>query len=325
MKIAHIKTENLRGVRDGAYSFTHANTGQPFDIVFITGPMASGKTTLLEAIAMAKERAGSYGTPVDARAFLKRGASNGSVRLSLLLDEGERQRAELREPVQVIDVPLGGAPPLNVHPQLRALLAEYSHTTDIGKWEYFPANRRLEPAWAWGEEPPPDEAAEARLRLSRASDKYRGVAAWLRERVLDDATQLDKTLANRGLVSVAERPTSLAPFAFGLAKLCPQLRFSGLGPDARTPWFERVDGHGVPIDALSDGERDAVLVVATHARIGLTGSVVLIDRPELHVAASAQSAWLRATAQLGDNQIIAATTSETLLRETTGAEVVRLG
>jgi hypothetical protein len=117
----------------------------------------------------------------------------------------------------------------------------------------------------------------------------------------------------------------LAPFGEGLARLCPQLRFAGLGPDARTPWFERADGSGIPIEELSDGERDAVLLVATHARIGLTGSVVLIDRPELYVSAPAHGVWLQGLAQLGRNQIIAATSSETLLRETPSAQVIRLG
>lgn len=54
-------------------------------------------------------------------------------------------------------------------------------------------------------------------------------------------------------------------------------------------------------------------------------SIVLIDRPDLHLAADDQARFLRALASLGeDNQIIAATSSEALVAAMEAPAVVRL-
>ena len=62
MKIARLSTLGVHGLEDATYELTHRDTGVPHSIVVVTGPAASGKTRLLEAIVAGKEGAAPYAT-----------------------------------------------------------------------------------------------------------------------------------------------------------------------------------------------------------------------------------------------------------------------
>jgi hypothetical protein len=322
MKLARVRLHSVRDLPDGEIVFTHPD-GRPFDVAVVTGPAASGKTTLLEAIAMAKERVASYGRAARPRAFLRRGEANGLVELTLLLDEGERRRAGLAEPVAKLTVQLSGARD-DHDPRLVKLLASYSHDPAVGLVDYFPANRRLLPEL--GAEPPPSEATEARLRLSNDLDKYRGVVPWLRDALTADAAHIAGALRDSGLVTSLAAPDRLAAFRSALRAMCPWLRLVGLCKDGRTLGFARDNGCEPLLFELSDAELDAVLLVASFLRVGHANSLVLIDRLDLHAHPDDQLRWLEALAALApSSQLIVATTSERLLREIPAAKQIHLG
>jgi hypothetical protein len=71
MKLLDLTAEGLR-IPDGTYSFRAVRNGAPHDIVLVTGPPASGKTSFLLAIAALKEAFGPYGSPPDLRRLLGR-------------------------------------------------------------------------------------------------------------------------------------------------------------------------------------------------------------------------------------------------------------
>ncbi len=314
MKLLRIRCENLRGVADGDYSFTQPD-GRPHDISLIVGPAASGKTTLLEAIAMAKERVAPYGVAGRPRVLLAPGASNGRVELTLLLSDEERHKSGLADPIAEVGIMLSGAAP-DVDPRLVALLRAYDHRGSAAIFDFFPADRRL--SMPLGMEPPPRETDERRMRLRSDPDKYRGVVAWLSAQLLRRAGQLDNQLREEGLLFTAAgspgRGDPLAGFRATLAEMCPWLRLDGLASDGATPMFMRLDGSTVPVLELSAAERDAVLLAGTLHRIRMSRSILLIDRPDLHAAPDDQLRWLRILAGAG-NQVIAAATSERLERE----------
>lgn len=320
MRVARVSLRNVRSLPDREISFCQPD-GRPHDAVLVTGPAASGKTTLLEVIAMAKERVGGYGSAARPRAFLRPGEPNGHVGVWLVLDEGERRRAGLAEPIAKLSVPLSGAPEPH-DPRLAKFLASYSHGPDVGLMDYFPAGRALSPSV--GNEPPPDERTEGRLRLGREPDKYRGVLPWLRAALVGDAAHTATTLREAGLVLGADAPDPLQGFRQMLAQMCPWLRVQGLSGDGSAVMFVRRGGGAVPALELSDAERDAVLLCASWQRLGLCRSVALIDRLEQHAHPDDQKRWLDTLTATGDNQLIVATSSERLLQEVPAAQHVVL-
>ncbi len=314
MKLIRAGLENVRTVVDGEYSFAHQN-GRAFDVALLRGPAASGKTTLLEAIAMAHQRVASRGRPARPRDFLRAGRSNGTVELTFVLNDGERQRFGLSDPIAKFKVMLSGAP-TEVDPRIERLL-EASDALD-----YFPSHRQLsEP---FGMEPAPDEATERRIRLSSDRDKYRGVVPWLREQLLRRATTLTARLQEGGMVMRADAADPLAGFRETLAGLCPWLRLQGLALDGRTPMFLRRNASTPPMFELSASEQDAVLISATINRNPHEDTVVLIDRPDLHAGPEDQVRWLQTLAGRHRCQLIVTSASETLAREIPEAQHVLL-
>ncbi|MCA9619489.1 MAG: hypothetical protein KC731_10705 [Myxococcales bacterium] len=321
MKLLRLYLESCRNLPDGDYLFTRRD-GVPFDRIVITGPTASGKTTLLEVIAMVKENTAGYGGGVEPRSFLRDGESGGLARLTLLLDPAEMQRAETREAVVTLEVRLSGglgpAPPRGV----RELLRRYRHGEEHPKLDYLPATRCLPIDQI--DLPPPSLLDEGRLRLSKAPRKYEGVVPWMRQLLLEEATDAARRLGSEGLLLApvtAEGP--LARLRQKIADLCPSLRLVDLADDRRTPRFERRDGTHRPLDQLSDAERDAILLAANAVRIGLRRSVVLLDRPELHAHDADVTRWLDVLG--ADNQLIVATTSPTVRRSVSEAQAIDLG
>jgi energy-coupling factor transporter ATP-binding protein EcfA2 len=317
LKLTRVTLRNVRNLPDGDIAFAHPD-GRPFEVALVTGPSAAGKTTLVEAIAMAKERVAGNGRAARPRAFLRHGASNGLVELTLLLDVSERQRAGVVEPVVRLTVQLSGA--LDDHDaRVVALLRSSS-------MDYFPARRRLassfEPVTAF--EWTTDEGVEARMRLSNDPDKYRGLVPWIRDALLGAATQLASRIRDTGLVLGSELPDALAPFRQMLASLCPWLRLGGLARDGATPMFARNDGSTPALPDLSDAELDAVLISASWQRARPEHGIVLIDRLDLHAHPSDQLRWLQTLTSAGDNQLVVATSSEALLRGVPAAQHVEM-
>lgn len=57
MKIRHLKLERFKRFADYELDFTHPDSGQPLDLVVLVGENGSGKSTILQAIALALAKA----------------------------------------------------------------------------------------------------------------------------------------------------------------------------------------------------------------------------------------------------------------------------
>lgn len=326
MKLLRILFENVRGLPDGNHSFVHPSSRAPIDSVFITGPGASGKTAFLEAIAALKESVGAYGLPPAPARLLRHGAKTGRLEGTWLLTADEVQRSESEE--STITTALGLAPDAVVPlaaPSVRDLFASYGRDPARGKFEYFPANRRLAPRAGQKPEPPD---TEARLRLVRDPNKYGSIKQWLIHLAIGDGVSAIEEATKRGILLRNDRRDSLAPYKQDIALLLPKLRLVGVEMDGDRPElrFERVDGSRLFLDDLSDSEQQAILFSVTFRRIGLSRSVVLIDQPELYIHADNQLQFAQLVAGLGhDNQIFFATGSAEITRVATPHQIVRLG
>lgn len=326
MKLAHLTLASFAGAPDGTYSFLHPATGKPHAVALVTGRPASGKTSLLRAVAALKETVGGYGPPPDLARLRRRGATEGRVSATWILTPDEAAAAGTGTSL-VTEVALDDGPSPLFDPGVRALFSAFSPDPARAKFELFPAHRRLGLA-RLGPGAPPSDLAEPRLRLSEDPRKYAGVRGALVELAIAGAGRAAARLSDRGLVARWEQPDALAGVKRGVAALAPWLRLVGVDLGARSGpevCFLRRDGAELTLADLSEQEQDAVLFAAMFDLLGLAHAILLVDRPELFVAAEDQLRFFGALATLGaDAQIIAATTSEPILAAVEPSAVVRL-
>jgi hypothetical protein len=292
--------------------FDHAlvdpKTGRPFDLVVVTGPMGSGKTSVLEAIISAKEATAPYLGQAPWSVRPEAGARSAKIRLDWELSDEERARFP-GEAVRSLEALYGEDLPFAAENEegLVELLGTYDDSPALGKVEYFHAERRLPRA-------PLGDGGSARLerplRLAADDRKYARIPGFLLEISIDPAADAERRAFDRALAlltqSVRRRDAVRA------------------GGHLR-PAFESVDGRELALWELSRGEQQAVLFAATFVRSGVSRSVVLVDTPELYLASSDVVAFVHGLAAIGaDNQIIVATGSGELAEAVAPASVVRL-
>jgi predicted ATPase len=322
MKIQRISTNGFRGLPDRSFELVEGRGGRPFDLVLVTGPAGSGKTSFLDAIIAAKEDVGAYGPRRSAAELVRPGEAGAKVRLSWVLGADERARAggsaaEIATE-SIFSAAFGPSPDHDAG--LAAVLGEYDRDPAVGKVEYFHASRRMPQAWgaraiAAGAIPSVDRG----LRLSRDDAKFAGLVE-LAVQVLLGLDEADPNARDdrRG----AERLSS------AFASLCRSgKRLDGVqrAGGAIEPRFVDATGLRSGLAELSDGERQAFLFAATFLRSGINGSLVLIDTPELHLGGPDAAAFLAAVARLGvDNQLVVATASAEIIAAAPPAQVIRL-
>lgn len=327
MKLARLTTENIRGLPDRDYVFSD-RTGAPLDTVLITGGAGSGKTTLLEAIGAVKEAIGSYGAPQSPARLRRAGATRARIDVVWSLSPAERASADLATLDLAATWNIGdGDSRVDCAAPARRMFAAYSHAEDQGKFEYFPANRRLDrpPALAAGSAP--TVAAEGRLRLTDDPEKYGGLRRHFGDLARAQAAQVMAALDAQGIAMRTQHADALSPYKEAVAALLPSLRLLRIEPAERSirVLFQRRDSLVLELSELSESERQAVLLAATFRRLGLHHSVVLIDTPELHQHPSRHAELFAGLCALGrDNQIIAATSSAELLASARPDQVIDL-
>ena len=326
MKLLKLQLENLRGVPDGTYPFLHPARGNPHDLVLITGGSGSGKTSLLGAIATVKELVGGYGPPPDVARLRRSGTTTGSIVATWQLSEQEATRSEIRGDSLVTEVVLADGPTPLFDAPVRSLFAGFSTDVSRGKFELFPASRRISLAPAAPGRP--SGFTEPRHRLSSEPSKYHGARAALVEMAVSAAMRAAERLGARGVITRWEEPDAFAAIKRSVEGLAPWLRFTGVQQDERGArvCFQRDSGAEVELADLSESEQQALLFAVVFDRLGLSRSIVLIDTPELFLPPDEHASFLRTLAGLGaDNQIFAATTSPALLEMVSPTQIIRLG
>lgn len=323
MKLLELTTAGCR-VPDRTYSLRAAN-GSAQPLVFVTGFAGSGKTSLLACIAAAKEGIAPYGAPIDARAILRKGCSEGSLRALWRLSDEELAHTGLpdREQATELVIAPSGVERRAVRP-LRELFSHHGQEPGLGKLELFPAHRRLR-AESWRQRHAPiSPAIEDGRRLSLDDDKYAVLARVLHDVAIGGAEQ--SGAADGPDASVAkDAPTELSRYQDALSAMVPGLRLASVvareGGVAVS--FARPDGARVGLAELSSSEEQGVLFALAYAWLRLDHSVWLIDGPEHLVSSPAQADFLSRLSRLGtDNQLIVATGSDTLIAAARPAQLV---
>ncbi len=306
MKLLRATFLSIRGLPDATCDFGDAHRGVPHDVVVISGPPASGKTRMLEAILAAKDVIAPYGPMIVGAPWIAGGASSAKIELAFVLDADEQKRAGVTEPVVTAEALF--APRVcrgEADEGLIALLQSYEHTSRSGKVEYFPANRAIVSS---GHMHGLSAIEQRTLRTTRDARKYSFLPRLLFALTWDGA-----------YTAARER------FEAAVASLSPTVRYLGPNPEDPSLCFSSCGGPRVAPSELAGSESSAVLIAATATLLSFERSMVLIDRPELSADEGSIVPWLQAVRALaGDLQLIVATSSPALLAAVDPQAVVML-
>ncbi|MDC3956782.1 hypothetical protein [Polyangium jinanense] len=318
MRVRKVRVDGFRGLPDQEFSLTDPRTDSAHELVVVTGPRASGKTSFLEAIVAAKEQVGPYGPAAPPSSFLRPGVSTAKVRVEWELSNGERDRYGTGKRAFVSESIFGDlvVDPPEPDPALAALLSEYIPEPAFGKVEYFHASRRLPLGSTIDLSKSAGDSLDRMVRLGRDDTKYAGLVRFIVE-------------AGLGLDVDAEgKPKPKGRIKKAFEALCPTKELGGLykAGDAMLPVFLDGRRRAYSIAQLSDSELDALLFATTFVRAGIGQSIVLVDTPEKHLGDVEAREFVKALATLGaDNQLIVATQSAALVSSVQADQVIRLG
>jgi hypothetical protein len=298
MKISTVSARGISGLPDLDVDLASGGASSPHSLFLVTGPSASGKTRFLEAIVATFEAVAPYEGMVRAADWVSAPNGTGRIELGLWLDGAERTHAGGGTTIAVRFE--SGRVLTDAGSSLSRQLARYDHEDSTPKREYFPETRQI---LVDGQTDGLGVLEQSLLRGSKNLRKYSFVPRFL-ESLPDDPARRDR-------------------FAAALSRLAPNLEYT---PTNRDYCFSSQGGGSVPVTRLSSSEAEAVLLCATAAMIGLSHSVVLLDRPELYVPPEQIVTWTQTLATLGtDNQWIIATNSPELLQSVTAPQITWLG
>ncbi len=296
MKLEGFASYGFRGLADGERRWPQAK-----DLLVVTGPPASGKTSLLFALAAAKEAIAPYGVPRAARACLRGGARSARVVLELALNEREVARAGLKRDRIALEALFADRtpPPTPSDDGAEDVLSHFDEEpSGHGKWFLFPDERWLPPTAL------PHRGSVAELRreaLEPTPRKFAPLPGYAR----------DVCLGHHG-PEAKERLSRL------FSELCPDKRLVGVGSagDAESLLFQGAGLSRVYLRELSRSEQHAFLFAAMFSFARLDHSIVLIDTPELGLAPDRVVPFVQALLAAGQHsQLIVASASRELAAE----------
>jgi hypothetical protein len=267
----------LDRVPDVELHFTRPS-GAPADVVFLTGPMAAGKTTALETVFAARE--GAFPSAPMAP-WEPHGRDGGAAKLLVswslddaLLDRfpGERER----ELEAIFDSEERF--PVDNDPAFQFAFGD--EDTPWGRLEYFHARRRGARL---------EGASGSHNRSSRSLDKYGSTAHFLTELVVTGDSR--QGVLNEAIKEVGCTFQLDGVFSTG----------NSFMPELSSP-----TGRPRGVSALSDGEHDVLMVLATAIRFQLGAAPIFIDIPELTLGAERAARLLHTLRGLTNAQLVCA-------------------
>jgi hypothetical protein len=317
VRIRRVSVDGFRGLPDREFVLGDPGAPRGPDLVVVTGPTASGKTSFLEAIIAGKEKLAPYGPVQPDTNFIRAGVDAAKVKILWELDAQEREDFGSDAMTLESEAMFGGAiTDAENDPALLGLLTVYETEPESSKVEYFHATRRM--AFGGGEDPTQisNKTNDRQSRLTRDQAKFNGLVKFV------VAAGMGFDLDREG----NPRPAGRVTGAF--EKLCKTKKLAGLyrASDGVYPGFQDSAGRPVGVAQLSDGEADAFLFAVSFVRNGIRRSVVLIDTPELHKSDAEAKAFVEGLMKVEqDNQLIVATRAPSIVGMVPANRIVNLG
>ncbi|NUP10791.1 MAG: hypothetical protein HOW73_32505 [Polyangiaceae bacterium] len=291
MKLLGLETIDVAGVASRVYSFAKAPE-EAHERVLVTGGPGAGKTRLLETIIAAREVLVTGQRSMSQDSFIQPEHDTSKVILSWQLTAEEQATIGAPRPAVTTEIIFCREEDDPEEVRMSFLLERYAHNDETPKFEYFSERRRLD---VGGGEASLDEEEQRYLRTDPSPRKF----SWLP--IFIDRLQ--------------DEPRQAARFASSIERFSPSCSY-----DTKRHMFTSRGRVLRSLHELSASEADAVIFSATAALVGLSNSIVLVDRPELHGIDPARA--LSGLSGLGvDNQLILATSSRTFAAGFDGAIV----
>jgi len=291
VKLLGLETIDVAGIDSRVFSFAKAPE-VAHDRVLVTGGPGTGKTRLLEAIIAAREVLATGQRSMSQDSFIRPEHETSKVILSWQLTSEEQATIGAASSVVSTEVIFCREEEDPAEARMGFLLERYGHDDATPKFEYFSERRRLD---VGGGEASLDEEEQIALRTDPSPRKCSWLPAFL-DRLQDEPEQAKR-------------------FAASLERFSPSCAYD--------PRRHALTSHGRPVRSLyqlSASEADALMFSATATLVGLSGSIVLVDRPELHGIDPARA--MAGLSGLGaDNQLILTTSSRAFAAGFDGAVI----
>lgn len=276
MKILELETLGFRGLPDTRWSFRD-DAGAAHSLVVVTGPPASGLTTLVESIAVTAARLGGVGGIPDLERVLRAGAAGCRLRSTWEFDDEEALFGGLPESTMNAELTFqrGGICEIEADPGVQGVLARYEHRAQIAKVVLLPALR----VTSAGYTPISDFEADQRgVRLDPGVDRFAGLPRAM-------------GLLAFSAVSGGGGGATFARVQELFGELCPSVKLVGMSSTGQ-PEFLLKSAARLPLARLSLTERNAFVLAASLVLMALERSVVLVDTPELGLPPGLAARWL---------------------------------
>lgn len=292
MKILSVEAIDVAGVANGVYSFAQPSSGGAAQRVLVRGASSSGKSRLLQLIIATRDMLATGQRPEETMSFIRPENSTSKVIVAWQLSEEEQSTIGAPSPIVSTEVIFCHDEEDPVDQRMSFLLERYAHDDDTPKFEYFSEKRRLD---VGGGEPSLDEVDQVDLRTDPSPRKFAWIPSFL--------------------LRLPDEPAQAERFAASIERFSPTCSYD----------LEKhvLSSRGRPLRALTElsaSEADAVVFSATATLVGLSNSIVLVDRPDLHGIDPARA--LAGLSALGtDNQLIMATSSPAFAANFDGAVV----
>lgn len=298
MRLTKASLTGFRGLRDGEYTF--AETGA----TLVTGPAASGKSSLLRVLTAAKDQIGPYFGGLSPGRLAREGEARASLEWRFDAHEREELRVEER---MTCEAAFGDAVDfVENDPGVEEALSRFEPSTH-GAVYYFPALQRHQLGSGVGYDPS--------VQRERATSADQTKLSWVSSALVDalrwGEARADGVPYHEAFEAALERfPQSLTLRGYDIFGGVPRLMFSAAG---------RIR---LGIEELGASDAAAVLFAGFAAFVAPRRSVLLLDSPEARVADELRGAFVDALVGMGeDNQTIVATSSAQVLAKR-GANVL---
>lgn len=331
MRVAALKIENYRNIR-------YLEMVDIPDIIVLAGANGCGKSSVLDAIVLAKEATGAYYSAQTSPRQVNVGAEYAQI--TLTIETTEQERAYIQEnnnanlgglcSTTIRLDKTGSVRHEKVDPGLHQLFATYARfkSPEIGVVEYLPSQRVLTPKSVNSYSAHYlDEAHWKQTALSRQQSRFDDIKEYLAALAFRAAQEAVRMVHKEGIEICRDNyPDQFLEIKSVFRRFFSPMEFSGVWISENPFEYAILTPSGeIDLDDLSDGEKAVFTIAFDIIRRNLRNSIVLFDEPELHLHADLARRFVEVLPTLRPgNQFWLTTHSAELLRSVEPASVFRI-
>ncbi|OQX23058.1 MAG: hypothetical protein BWK80_27935 [Desulfobacteraceae bacterium IS3] len=299
MKIEKIVINNFLGIEKLALEFRHPG-GKPLDMVVLAGPNGCGKTSVLEACILALGRSELLPNFREKSQYIRKGSEKFAISATLVTNNDGTWEVKITSDEEPIIRESGSSSGILVY----FLLEKATPVRYFSSWRY-PKLIGSVPVSIGNKNEKPSDTEDNRL--------YR-IKQHLINLTASKAFEDDETLVSEEKEAYKTINTLWKYFYPNRNEQFVAKRVSGDASAGFDIFLEGRASKPVPIDSLSSGEIEVFTLIGQKIIHPVSGGIIFIDEPELHLHSSWHRVILRVLRKIfSGNQIICATHSQEII------------